>query len=334
MSEVNHPHDHFFRELLGDPVIAQSFFEHYLPPEIAGELDLSAPPEPERDVFVDDDLKEHFADLLYRVRLAAGAEAYVFILLEHKSTPDKWVALQTLRYQVQLWTRLHEQGATVLPPIYTVVVYHGAARWNVPRNFQALTGLPTDSRFGKFVPEFEYHLVDLATLDDTQLRGLVYLQAGLWALRSSVTEQAKARLADVLRLLLPEDEPLRRQHAYTILQYYSHARPEFTFNELVGTYQTAFKEKDMSPWEEGTKQFLDKGILIGKQEGKQEGRQEGALNINLRLLRKRFGALDEITLAQIGRLTLDQLGELSEASLDFQTKDDLENWVSQKLPQN
>jgi predicted transposase/invertase (TIGR01784 family) len=334
MSEVNHPHDHFFRELLGDPVIAQSFFEHYLPAEIVRELDLSLAPEPERDVFVDDDLKEHFADLLYRVRLAAGGEAYVFILLEHKSAPDKWVALQTLRYQVQLWTRLREQGVAELPPIYTVVVYHGAARWNVPRNFQALTGLPADSRFGKFVPEFEYHLIDLATLDDTQLRGLVYLQAGLWALRSSVTEQAKEQLVKTLQLLLPENEPVRRQHVVTILKYYSYARREFTPHDLAGAYHTAFKEDGMTAWEELQQMGLDRGILIGKQEGKQEGRQEEALTLNLRQLRKRFGALDEITLAQIGRLTLDQLGDLSESSLDFKTKDDLDNWLSQKLPQN
>src|SRR5437868_11362013 len=105
MSELTGPHDHFFKTLLGRPEMAADFLANYLPPEVAEVLDLTAP-ELVKDSFVDAELQEHLSDLLYRVRLKPGGEAYVYVLFEHKSAPDAWVAFQLLRYLVRIW----EQG--------------------------------------------------------------------------------------------------------------------------------------------------------------------------------------------------------------------------------
>ena len=70
---------------------------------MVAELDLSAP-ELVKDSFIDTRLQEHFSDLLYKVKLRdAKTEAFIFFLFEHKSYPDKWVALQILRYLLELW---------------------------------------------------------------------------------------------------------------------------------------------------------------------------------------------------------------------------------------
>ena len=42
-------------------------------------------------------MQQHQADLLYQVRLHDGQIAYVYFLFEHKSYPDRLVALQLLR---------------------------------------------------------------------------------------------------------------------------------------------------------------------------------------------------------------------------------------------
>ena len=185
MNDAQQIHDGFFKELFGLPEIAADFMRFYLPDEIVAELDLSVPPEPVRENFIDEELQRHFADMVYQVRLRDGTGAFIFVLFEHKSAPDKWVALQALRYQVKLWAHLQAQGVARLPPIYSVVLYHGAARWKVKRNFHALVALPKNSLFRKFVPEFEYHLIDLAKLDVTRLRGAAYLQAVLCILRNA-----------------------------------------------------------------------------------------------------------------------------------------------------
>jgi predicted transposase YdaD len=85
-----------------------------------------------------------------------------------------------------------------------------------------------------------------------------------------------------------------------------------------------------SPWYQ---QILQEGIQEGRQEGRQEGiqegRQEGELQLVLRLLNRRFGALDESLQQQIRGLSIEQLETLAEQLLDFATLQDLETWLNQ-----
>ncbi len=90
---VPNPHDAFFRRTMQNPRTAAEFFRLYLPALIVARLDLSRVAL--EDVsFVDEKLREHFPDLLFRVGLKDGGEAFIFILLEHKSRPDERVSLQ------------------------------------------------------------------------------------------------------------------------------------------------------------------------------------------------------------------------------------------------
>ena len=59
-----------------------------------------------------------------------------------------------------------------------------------------------------------------------------------------------------------------------------------------------------------------------------EGRQEESTSLILRLLRRRFGAVDAVQVARIQRLPLEQAEALAEALLDFQTPADLAAWLA------
>jgi predicted transposase YdaD len=76
------------------------------------------------------------------------------------------------------------------------------------------------------------------------------------------------------------------------------------------------------------------GMKKGRKAGRQEGRQEGqqvASDIMLRFLRQKFGdkLLPEIE-QQINTLTLEQLKDLTDNSLNFSTNADLEVWLQQQ----
>jgi len=75
---IPNPHDAFFRRIFGRPEVAAEFFRLYLPPEVVAELDLSKV-KLEDASFVDVKLREHFSDLLFRVGLKRGGEAYVYL---------------------------------------------------------------------------------------------------------------------------------------------------------------------------------------------------------------------------------------------------------------
>ena len=62
-------------------------------------------------------------------------------------------------------------------------------------------------------------------------------------------------------------------------------------------------------------------------EGLQEGRQEGEANLVLRLLNRRIGDISPELLPNIRSLDLEQLENLGEALLDFQSPQDLEQWL-------
>ncbi len=86
-------HDKFFRETFAQPALLTDFLRNYLPPTLAEALDWRQPVEVRNDTFVDEELREHFSDLLCRVNLKEGAALFVYVLIEHKSRPAPWVAL-------------------------------------------------------------------------------------------------------------------------------------------------------------------------------------------------------------------------------------------------
>lgn len=63
-------------------------------------------------------------------------------------------------------------------------------------------------------------------------------------------------------------------------------------------------------------------------EAKEEGRLEGESALILRLLQRRFGAVDEMLAARIQSLEIEQLESLAEALLDFTTLNDLVLWLN------
>lgn len=323
MPDLGNPHDRFFKELLSTPEMAADFLRNYLPPEIVAALDLSAP-EPVRDAFVDPDLQQHFADLLYRVPLREGVEAFVYVLFEYKSAPDKWVAFQLLRYLIRLWEMLLGQTTGQLPPIYPIVFYHGQARWRAALNFRSLVAVADNSPLLKHVPEFEYYLVDLSTIDEEQLKGAPYLRAGLMLFRHIFSKELKQRLPEIFHLLEPEPDEILIEHLQTITAYLSIAtRGGLNADDVTTSVAKALPKKG----EEFMQTFLDEWIEQGLQQGLQQGRHEGQTSMVLRQLQRRLGELPRELQEQVRLLPAEQLEELGELLLDFNTLADLENWL-------
>jgi len=73
---------------------------------------------------------------------------------------------------------------------------------------------------------------------------------------------------------------------------------------------------------------LQKGRIEGIQEGEAIGLQKGEANLVLRLLNRRFGELPPHITETIQKLAVEQLEDLGEALLDFETQADLINWLN------
>ena len=192
-------HDRFFRSVFSRPEAARDLVREYLPEDVVACLATESL-EVTADSLVDDELKAHLSDVVYRVRLAGGGDAWVYVLVEHKSGPDRWVALQLLRYVTALWTRhLREGGGKPLPVVIPLVIYHGRRRWSVPAELAELVQPP--QALAPYVPRFRHVLVDLTRLADDEIRGRAATRAAFRAMLHIFDPDLPGRVPSIVREL-------------------------------------------------------------------------------------------------------------------------------------
>lgn len=176
-TELNNPHDRFFKATFGRAEVAAEFLQRYLPVDVAAALDWTTL-RAGKEAFLDPDLTQHPTDLLYAVNLHGGETGYVHLLFEHKSYVEGRINLDLLRYRVRIWEQwLQDGNRGPLPVILPVVFYHGADRWTAKRQFaETVAQVPGLQRY---VPACEYHLVEVSGYPDEALRGAVILHVAL-----------------------------------------------------------------------------------------------------------------------------------------------------------
>ena len=268
MPEITNPHDRFFRETLARPGAARAFMEHYLPAKVRAVLDVSEP-QLEQDSFVDAELQAHRADLLYRVRLREGSGAYVYVLFEHKSVPDRWVAFQLLRYMVRIWERnLRERGQ--LWPIVPLVVYHGQETWWVESKFGALLEMPAALR--TYVPDYEYLLCDLTGYPDATLKDEALLQVALLTLKYISRPELSEHLPTLMALLreLGERET-GLEYVETVLRYLAQSATYVEVEVLREAVETAFSEEGEALMSTIAQKWIEQGFEQGREQGLEQG---------------------------------------------------------------
>ncbi|MGH9849897.1 MAG: Rpn family recombination-promoting nuclease/putative transposase, partial [Blastocatellia bacterium] len=289
-----------------------------------------------KDSFVDDALRSHLSDLLYRLRLRGGGDAYVCLLFEHKSEPDDWVAWQTLRYKVRAWEMQLRQGATRLSPIIPVVFYHGSRQWQVPREFGALIEFGGHDALREFELGFLYYLCDLSSYDVGQIKGMAILQAGLRLMRTIFTDEFEATLEEVFDLLLREQEPSAMEYLRTILRYAAASRKKFSQADLQAVVEKKLpKPEGIKLMETLAETWMEQGLQKGLQQGLQQARLEDSQTLAeraLRAIQRKFGAIEEETQARVRALKFDQILDLIEAFLDFNSANDLADWLRGRAP--
>ena len=336
MAEINNPHDHFVKATLSQPDIAASFLTNYLPRETVDLLDTSKV-ELVKDSFVDSDLREHQSDMLFQVQTRNGKAAYVYVLLEHKSAPDQWVAFQLFRYMVRIWeSAIRQEHVKPLPVIIPLVLYHGQAAWNVSTQFSAL--FPSDMEAGlqRYLPELEYLLCNLSEYNDEQIIGEAKLRVALLILKYIKSAGLGPRLPEIFKLY-PRPGQTAGEYFWMILRYLSVASDKLTNEELTQAIKTGFPQQEgglmptlAEQWiKEGMEKGLQQGLEKGREEGREEGLQQGAASLTLRLLQRRIGTVDSQTKEQIESLSIERLQQLGEALLDFHALSDLTTWLSE-----
>ncbi|WP_425360290.1 MULTISPECIES: Rpn family recombination-promoting nuclease/putative transposase [unclassified Candidatus Tisiphia] len=235
-------HDQLFKKIMGNEIAAQEFLEYYLPNNFKEKIDLSKI-KIEQESYIEESLRRKYSDIVYSVRTKNDESAFIYVLLDHQSTSDYWMALRLWRYTLLLCER-HKKSEDKLPLICPIIMYNGVDKYHAPRN---LWNLFTDSEQAKKLMTEDYQLVDLQSMSDDEIvqkkhlgmmeyvmkhihqrdmiklweqflerfkleilvdkeNGYIYLRSFLWYTDAKLPEEKQSELEQLLAKYLSEEE--------------------------------------------------------------------------------------------------------------------------------
>jgi predicted transposase YdaD len=200
VDEIHHPHDMMVRAVLSDLAEATSFLQRHLPQEVSQALSWSTLKLLEGS-FVDEHLRESEADVLYEVQHVSGeASVWVYILLAHQSTPDRWMRFRLLKYCCRIWDLSFREYSDQreLPAIVPLVFYQGERRWSYSSEFADL--FAESVRDWPGVPRFSHGLIDQSGLQPDEVQGALKTQL-MQLVMLAAYHPALAWMEQVARLL-------------------------------------------------------------------------------------------------------------------------------------
>ena len=182
--------DRLFKGAFEIQEIALLHLKNFLPPSLIAHFDwdtlhLSA------DSYVEDELSEYFADVVYAIQLNNGLDLRACFLYEHKSELPRYsIHIQLLQYLLGIWREDINQNRA-LTFVLPIVVYHGRQRWETRAFSEDFPGIPED--FLPFLPLFEYQLTNISAIPDEMITSrdeLRALRSVLLALKYAFDEAA------------------------------------------------------------------------------------------------------------------------------------------------
>ena len=276
-------HDELFKTFLGDVAIARDFFSVHLPENIQPYCDLSTlriqPTE-----FIDKALHKHYADILYSVTIK-DKPGYLYLLVEHESTPDPLTTWEMLRSWVAIIERdiaqqkkenkgKKHKDDIVLPLVVPLLFYRGQQS---PYPYsRSVFDCFTYPELAKDLWTHPYPLVDLSVIPDDQLR--THKSVALLELI-----QKHIRTRDMLELvndiILFLQHYCRSHHLADSLMTYVANKGECSdfeqFFQVIAEQNQPYREEIMTIAEQLRQKGRQEGLQKGRQEGLEEGRQEG-----------------------------------------------------------
>ncbi|WP_157171774.1 Rpn family recombination-promoting nuclease/putative transposase [Nocardia higoensis] len=324
------PHDALFRHIMSRPHDAVGELRAALPEAISARIRWETlTPQPCN--FVSTRLRSRYSDVLFHA-LLDDHDAFIYVLIEHQTRPDRFMPLRMIEYMAAIWNRYlgERPEAATLPPIVPVVVHSGphSRRWNTPTELSELIGLAPDTRLalGEHLPRLRLVLDDLTTVDVEALR------------RRALTPAA--RLMFVLHKIAAGNPHLGADLAPLVDDLHALIEAPGGIDDLTCLVTYIFmvgetSEDDLAPVIEQlgprakevlmttAEKLQAKGRAKGRDEGRAEGRAEERAEALTDLLTVKFGPLPADVTARIGVADTTRLRTWFRAALTASTLEEV-----------
>jgi hypothetical protein len=244
--------------------------------------------------FIDAELTGSESDLLFSVSSQSG-EAFIYILFEHQSREDPWMALRLLSYMVKIWERqrvsvVAAKQKPFLSPIIPVVLAQSSEPWRTEPRFAALFGQGASP---VYTPDFTFELIQLVTLGYEEMRGSAAGVLSMRALRAdALGELLHAMVFDEILLLRASENAVERLFRYISSRDIDRNAFRTTLNSL---HNNNLKEKAMTLAEQWREEGLEEGLEKGRHEGSAAEAQRSVIDVlNVRFNRVPDGLAEKV----------------------------------------
>lgn len=292
-------HDRLFKELL------TTFFAEFLDlflPDVSAYLQRDTLEFLDKEVFTDITSGErHEADVVVKARFREQ-EAFFLVHVENQAKPQAEFARRMFRY----FARLHDKYDL---PVYPVAIFsYDAPQRPEPDQYQVA--------FPDFTPlDFRFRAIQLNRLHwrDFMRQPNPVASALMAKMRIAPEDRPKVKL-ECLRLLATlRLDPARMQLISGFVD---------TYLRLNAAEQQRFEQElaAIVPPEQETVMEITTSWM-------EEGQQKEALKFVERLLGRKLGQVDAVLLGRVRALSTEQLEDLGEALLAFETTGELTAWL-------
>ena len=294
-------HDRLFKELL--TTFFLEFIDLFFP-------DVSAYLEPNSLTFLDKELftdvtsgDQYEADLIAKVQFR-GQESFFLIHVENQANAQSDFSQRMFRY----FARLYEKFAL---SVYPIAIFSYNAPQRLEPNFHQVSFPDFD------VLKFNYRVIQLNRLNwrDFLHQSNPVASALMAKMKIAESERVQVKI-ECLRLLATlKLDAARMQLISGFVDTYLRlsAEEERRFLAQVSTIKPDNRREEVM---EIVTSWMEQGL------------QQGEVALILRQLNRRFGSVTPEDETQIRDLSIEQLGNLGEALLDFSTTSDLVTWLS------
>ncbi len=289
--------------------------------------------------------KRRESDIIYQVRKKTGEFIYLYLIIEFQSTSDIWMAARVNTYVSLLHDYLIRENQLtqdhLLPPVFTIVLYNGAAAWQGATQLADLIDLPKKSSLRVYQPNIRYFLIDesryqgdkhdslsgiLFQLDQCKNPSEIYMLLEKLAkrLKEPHLEKLNRDFSAWVKFVLE----LNRQLALDLTQVNTLSEVRHMLRENIKHWEDNIKKQALVQGEAlGFKKGEELGISKGISQGISQGITQGRAQSLLRQASRKFQSLPGWAIDHIESAEEEELDRLTDEIL---TASSLEAWLGKR----
>ncbi|MGL6193530.1 MAG: Rpn family recombination-promoting nuclease/putative transposase [Thermoguttaceae bacterium] len=297
-------HDQFVKAVFAHTDLVAEFLKLYAEPDLVRQLELTKIKQTSTH-FMGEENRERIADLIFTIPLKKGAEKMeVVFIFEHKSERRRSLGLQLLKYLAAIWNQQfseaknRESEAFFLAAPLLIVLHNGSKPIIDRPTLEKMVAKVVGTE--KFIPRFEYDLVDLPALAVEELGEAPLLRVILELLKRGTDGTLYDVQTEILEPLAAiRDDPATREWMQRILRYMDQilaaANKPLTVETVDAVIRPVYKERSKT---------MAMGLFDQiEARGEAKGELKSKVDDILAILEERFESVPKLTIESLNKRT-------------------------------